>query len=99
MSNLHGCNIFMMLDHIRAYYSIPVATEDIPKAASLKPCSLFEFKGMTFGLKNVALMIQRYTNTTLRGLQCDFSYSDDVLVTSEIQDEIEQHFRAVFKLL
>ena len=53
-SNLRGKVIFSKLDLHQAYNQIPVASEDIPKMAVVTPFGLFEYKFMTYDLRNAS---------------------------------------------
>ncbi|CAB0041125.1 unnamed protein product [Trichogramma brassicae] len=57
--------VFSIVDLYKAFYQIPVAEEDIAKAAVTTPFGLFEFLGMPLGLRNSAQTFQRTMNYLL----------------------------------
>jgi len=72
--------IFSSVDLVKAYYKIPVAKEHIPKTAVTT--RLYEFLCMSFGLRNAALIFQRFMDGVLNGLEFCYTYIDDILIVS-----------------
>lgn len=56
-SNVQGKPVFSKLDLYRAYHQMPVAREDIANTALIIPFGLYEFKVITFGLRNAGQYI------------------------------------------
>lgn len=98
-TNMHGNKIFTKLDLNRAYYQIPMATEDIPKTAVITPFGLFEFLRMCFGLRNASQTFQRFLDHVLRGLEFAWWYLDDILIGSRNEKEHIAHLQEVLQRL
>lgn len=92
---MKGKNVFTKLDIQKAYHSIRIAEQDIPKTAIITPFGLFEFMKMTFGLRNAGQTFQRFMDMVLTGLEYVFCYCDDILIASVNEEQHKKHLQEV----
>ena len=98
-SSLDGATVFTTLDLAKAYYQIPVASDDVHKTAVITPFGSFEFLRMPFGLRNASQTFQRFLDQVLHGLPFVFGYIDDLLIASASMTEHLQHLDIVLQRL
>ncbi|KAL7305109.1 hypothetical protein TKK_0002516 [Trichogramma kaykai] len=98
-SILHDARVFRTLDLEKAFLQIPMRTEDRPKTALITPFGLYQFKVMTYGMRNAAQTFQRYANSVLGDLSFAFCYIDDILIASPSRELHRTHVKRVFERL
>ena len=94
---LHNKKVFSKIDINKAYYNIPMDPLDIEKTAVRTPFGLFEFVVMPFGLRNATQTFQRYMDTIFRNVKYVFCYIDDIVISSEDENQHEKHVRSVLQ--
>lgn len=96
--SLHGVKYFSSLDLVRGYYQLPLESDSREYTAFSTPHGHWQFKRLSFGLKNAPAAFQR----EMQHMLSDFPwrrvvvYIDDVLIMS---DSYEEHLELVEKVL
>ena len=93
---LGQCQFFSKIDLRKGYWQIPVADEDIYKAAFVTGDEYYEFLRMPFGMKNSGAALVRGMRKLLCGLDHIESYIDDLIVCTKDWDT---HLQVLDKLL
>ena len=95
---LSGAKYFSSLDLVRGYYQLPLAAESRPITAFSTPRGHFQFKRLSFGLRNAPGAFQREMTRILDIFPHDrvIVYIDDVLI---ISNSLEEHEQLVSKVL
>lgn len=92
----HGCKVFTKVDLIWAY-QIPKNSEDVPKTAVMTPFGSFEFLFTSFWLWNATSTSQWFIDKVVQGLNPVFAYIDNLLITSDKEENHLQHLSQFFQ--
>ncbi|PIK48237.1 hypothetical protein BSL78_14882 [Apostichopus japonicus] len=95
-ASLNGAHNFSKIYLLHAYHQIPVEVSNVCKMVITTPFGLFEFKGMPFGLRNVAQTFQRFMDEVTGGLEFCYVYIDDMLIASKSSSNHMDHLRQLF---
>ena len=87
--SLHGVRYFSSLDLVRGYYQLPLTDASKMYTAFSTPRGHYQFKRLSFGMKNGPSVFQKNLSTILSGFPQKkvIVYIDDVLLMSETFDE------------
>ena len=94
----HNTNFFTKLDLIKGYYQIPLDKNSREYTAFSTHHSHYQFKTLSFGLKNSGIAFQKNMQQILSEFCFDkvLVYIDDILIMSET---LEEHLQLVGKVL
>ncbi|VDL61707.1 unnamed protein product [Hymenolepis diminuta] len=106
----HPCSDYLALNSITVSYNyfIPNIQDFLSnlrnkkffsKTAIVTLFGLFEFLRIPFGLRNAAQTFQNFIDEVLHGLDFIFAYIDEILVTSENEEEHKKYLEIVFERL
>lgn len=95
---LHGMSFFTSLDLVRGYYQVPLHDESKELTAFSTTRNHYQFKRLSFGLKNAPAAFQREMQTILRGFPVKnvVVYIDDILIMA---GSFEEHLQLVGRVL
>ena len=95
---LHGTEYFTRLDLVKGYYQLPIAESSRPYTAFTTQRNHWQFKRLSFGLKNAPSGFQREIQSVLSGFPSNkvIAYLDDILVMGAT---FEEHINLVSKVL
>ena len=96
--SLHGMKLFTTLDLVKGYYQIPLEASSRELTAFSTPSNHFQFKRLSFGLKNAPAAFQREMQAILKGFPSRevVIYIDDILIMSR---SFEEHLSLVGRVL
>ena len=99
--SLHGMLYFTSLDLVRGYYQVPLAKPSQEITAFSTTRSHYEFKRLSFGLKNAPAAFQREMQEILKGYlgKQVIVYIDDILIMSRTFTEHLELVEAVLGTL
>ena len=95
---LHGTVYFTRLDLVKSYYQIPIDSDSRQCTAFSTHKSHWQFKRLSFGLRNAPAAFQREIQAVLRSFPSNkvVAYLDDILIMSK---SFEEHIKLVEKVL
>ena len=96
--SLHGTQFFTTLDLVKGYYQVPLDPDSAECTAFSTTKNHYQFKRLSFGLKNAPGAFQREMQEVLREFNTKqvIVYIDDILIMSRNFDE---HLNLVSKVL
>ncbi|KAE8263110.1 hypothetical protein A4X09_0g7315 [Tilletia walkeri] len=95
---LCGKKVFSSLDAIRGYHQLDIKEEDRWKTAFVCHRGLYQYKRVSFGLRNAPSIFQRFMDHLLGPLRWNQAviYIDDTVIAT---DTLEEHLEALDQLL
>ena len=95
---LQGTNFFTRLDLVRGYYQLPIDDESKPYTAFTTNRNHWQFKRLSFGLRNAPSAFQREIQAVLSSFPSNkvIAYIDDILIMS---NTFHEHVSLVSKVL
>lgn len=95
---LKGTKFFSRLDLVRGYYQLPIDSESKPVTAFSSQRNHWQFKRLSFGLRNAPAAFQREIQAVLSSFPSNkvVAYIDDILIMS---GDFEEHLQLVSKVL
>ena len=96
--SLHGNQYFTNLDLVKGYYQIPLHQDSVECTAFSTTRNLYQFKRLSFGLKNAPSAFQREMQSVLREFDTKnvVVFIDDVLIASRT---FEEHLTLVSRVM
>ncbi|XP_078246340.1 uncharacterized protein LOC144588102 [Pogona vitticeps] len=100
IETIGGCRFISSLDLVKGYWQLRIDPRDQEKTAFCSPFGLYEFRVLSFGLRNAPATFQRLMDQTLAGLS-DFTvaYIDDIGIFSNTWEDHLIHLEVVLQRL
>ncbi|XP_078250689.1 uncharacterized protein LOC144589588 [Pogona vitticeps] len=100
IETIGGCRFISSLDLVKGYWQLRIDPRDQEKTAFCSPFGLYEFRVLSFGLRNAPATFQRLMDQTLAGLN-DFTvaYIDDIGIFSNTWEDHLIHLELVLQRL
>lgn len=86
------------IDISKAYWQCPLSSESVPISAFVTPFGLFQWKYMSFGLRNAPATFSKLVEKLLYGLDSfTGAYLDDIIIFSDSWEDHMRHLQLVFQ--
>lgn len=99
LNSLRGASYFNSLDMNSSFHQVKLREEDRHLTAFSSPYGNFQYKHLSFGMKNSPQIFQEIADTMLNGLQSEniSAYIDDVIIPCSSIDDSLRKLRLVFE--
>ena len=99
LNSLRGAKFFSTLDANSSFHQIKLRDEDKHLTAFSSPYGQFQYRYLSFGMKNSPQIYQETADTVLNGLQAEniAAYIDDIIVPAHSIDDSLRKLRLVFE--
>jgi len=97
LQSLSRHRLYTKVDAPRAFHQVRVAATDIPKTAFCTPDGIFEYLGMSLGLKNAPATFQRLMSEIFEDMinKSCMIFIDDLLQWGDSFEDYERNLRAL----
>ena len=98
IDRVRNANFITKIDLLKAYRQVPLTERSKLISAFVTPFGLYQWRFMSFGLRNAPATFPKLVEKLLSGFQ-SFSgaYLDDIIVFSDTWEEHMRHIRQVFE--
>lgn len=98
LNSLRGANFYCTLDANSSFHQIKLRDEDKHLTAFSSPYGNFQYKYLSFGMKNSPQIFQEMADTVLNGLQSEnvSAYIDDIIIPAKTIDDSLRKLKLVF---
>ena len=97
--NIGQAKYVTKFNHLKGFWQIPLTNRAKEISASVTRDRLYQYKTMSFGMKNSPAPFQRLSNIIITGLDNCKAYIDDAIIYSEEWDKQIKTIREFFERL
>ena len=98
-AKLKGAKFFSTIDLQSGYYHIALGKDSRAKTAFVTPFGKYKFLQVPFGLAQTPVFFQHLMNKVLDNCPFAMTYLDDIIISSDTEEEYLAHIKEIFKRL